>query len=58
MAKRKQIEAILRKNKPLLAKKFNVRQIGIFGSFARGNESDDSDIDLLVEFSAPVVWET
>jgi len=27
-----------------------VRRIGIFGSFARGEEREESDIDLLIEF--------
>ncbi len=29
---------------------FGVRKLGIFGSCARGEESKDSDIDVLVEF--------
>jgi predicted nucleotidyltransferase len=32
-------------------------RIGIFGSYARGEQTEDSDVDLLVEFSAPVGWE-
>ena len=29
------------------------RRIGVFGSFARGDESDDSDIDVFIEFEDP-----
>ncbi|MFO7860823.1 MAG: nucleotidyltransferase family protein [Desulfosalsimonas sp.] len=29
---------------------FGVRSIGLFGSFARGEQTDSSDIDILVEF--------
>jgi len=29
---------------------FHVKSIGLFGSFARGDQSADSDIDLLIEF--------
>lgn len=29
---------------------FGVKRLGIFGSFARGQQSADSDIDVLVEF--------
>ncbi len=29
---------------------FGVRRLGIFGSYARGEESESSDIDFLVEF--------
>jgi uncharacterized protein len=31
---------------------FGVRRIGLFGSFVRGEERPDSDIDLLVEFES------
>jgi len=27
-----------------------VRRIGVFGSFARGEEHEESDIDILIEF--------
>jgi len=30
-----------------------VKRISVFGSFARGEETPDSDIDLLVELKAP-----
>ena len=33
---------------------FGVSRLAIFGSFARGEERPDSDVDILVEFSAPV----
>ncbi len=29
---------------------YGVRRIGLFGSFVRGDEREESDIDLLVEF--------
>jgi uncharacterized protein len=29
---------------------FGVRKLGLFGSYARGNEKEASDIDFLVEF--------
>lgn len=31
----------------------DVAMLGIFGSFARGDATDDSDVDLLVRFSKP-----
>lgn len=34
----------------MLLEKFHVTKIGLFGSYARGEQSDSSDIDLLVEF--------
>ncbi len=33
-------------------KKLGVKRIGIFGSYARNEQSNNSDIDFLVEFSA------
>jgi predicted nucleotidyltransferase len=32
---------------------FTVRRLGLFGSYLRGNESEKSDIDLIVELSEP-----
>ena len=37
-------------------REFSVREIGLFGSFAVGNPSDTSDIDLLVELERPIGW--
>ncbi|HLD21692.1 MAG TPA: nucleotidyltransferase family protein, partial [Patescibacteria group bacterium] len=37
-----------------LQKQFHVKRIGLFGSFARQEETPTSDIDLLVEFSEPI----
>jgi hypothetical protein len=48
------LEAIkekISKNKRLLEEKYNVKSIGIFGSFAKEISDKDSDIDILVEFS-------
>ena len=30
--------------------RFRIAKIGLFGSFARGEETEDSDIDIIVEF--------
>lgn len=34
--------------------KFKVKSIGLFGSYAREEQTRTSDIDMLVEFDAPV----
>lgn len=57
MNMQEEIEETLRKYKPFLRKKFKVGMIGIFGSFARGEESEKSDVDILVEFYEPIGWE-
>ncbi|MBO3798281.1 MAG: nucleotidyltransferase family protein [Thermoproteota archaeon] len=40
----------LEKLKPVLREKFRVKTIGVFGSYTRGEEKEDSDLDVLVEF--------
>jgi uncharacterized protein len=40
----------LKEHEKLIRQKFGVRRIGIFGSFARGEEREDSDLDVLVVF--------
>jgi hypothetical protein len=42
----------LRENKSFLLKEFGVTSISLFGSFARGEEREDSDIDFLVDMPA------
>ena len=39
---------------PILIDKFNVNTIALFGSFAKGAQTDTSDIDLVVEFKKPI----
>lgn len=50
----KKILKILRNNKSYLGKKYNVNEIGVFGSFSRGDQTKKSDIDLLVTLSKPI----
>ena len=45
-----EIRRKLRKKKNYIKKTFYVREIGIFGSFVRKEESPKSDIDILIEF--------
>jgi len=51
-----EIESKLRAIKPVLTEKFHVSSIGYFGSYAKGQQTDTSDLDLVVEFSKPVGW--
>lgn len=39
---------------PELALDFGVRSLALFGSVARNEATDASDVDILVEFDAPV----
>jgi len=42
--------ALLREHEPEIKKRFGVATIGLFGSFVRGEERSDSDVDVLVMF--------
>lgn len=50
MYTQKQILDFISKSKPMLREKFHVSKIGLFGSYARQEQSANSDIDLIVEF--------
>lgn len=56
MLSRTDIESRLQAIKPVLAEKFHVIRIGYFGSYVHGQQTSESDLDLLVEFSEPVGW--
>jgi uncharacterized protein len=42
---------VLRAQMPLLREKYAVSELGVFGSFARGEQREGSDVDVLVAFS-------
>jgi uncharacterized protein len=48
------IKETLSQQKKYLSEKFNVKEIGIFGSVVRGEQGTSSDVDILAEFSRPV----
>jgi uncharacterized protein len=54
MLTKDRVLGLLHEQRPLLAQEFGVSRIGLFGSFARGQASDSSDIDLVVEFDRPI----
>lgn len=45
---------ILKEHKDELKLKYGIREIGIFGSYVRGEEKYSSDIDILVDFDPDV----
>ena len=51
MKKLKQIQSLLVSSKAELRKKYNVNELGIFGSYARGQQKKTSDVDILVRFN-------
>ena len=54
MRRLEEIQDILRQKKQILRERFKVKEIGIFGSFVRGEEKDTSDLDILMELEKPV----
>ncbi len=48
---------VLAEAKPYLRERYNVREIGIFGSYARGEQGPESDVDILVELDEPIGWD-
>lgn len=51
MYNRDHILSILKDKKADLQKRYPISELGLFGSYARGDYHADSDIDILVDFS-------
>ena len=49
-----EIKEALNKQREYLRNTYNVEDLGVFGSVARGDNTDVSDIDVLVKFGKPV----
>ena len=49
MTAREQIMRILHEQRLLLARRFPIQRLALFGSWARGDAHEDSDVDVLVE---------
>ena len=49
MNNREEILQFLKSNKKQLSENFHLSKIGLFGSFARGEEKQNSDVDILIE---------
>ncbi len=54
MSSIEEIKKTLRTLKPILKDVYGVTEIGVFGSYLRGEEQDKSDLDILVEFEKPM----
>jgi len=53
MKKIEEIKKKLAEHKSELHDKFQIEEIGIFGSYIRGEEGENSDLDILVGFNTP-----
>jgi len=54
MLNREKITEILRERYPYLVSQYGIRRIGLFGSYAKGKQTEDSDVDILAEFERPI----
>jgi len=46
---KKRIVSLLKANKAILKEQFGIKKIGLFGSYARGDYTEFSDIDIIVD---------
>ncbi len=53
MLRNNDILAYLKESLPRYKREYGVRRIGVFGSFARDEEVDANDIDIIVDMEAP-----
>ena len=51
MHKKEEILELLKTSKIILQKSYPISELGLFGSYAKDSYTDDSDIDILVDFN-------
>ena len=49
-----EIKELLTKHKEKIKEKYKVKEIGVFGSYLKGEQKEKSDLDILVDFEEPV----
>lgn len=54
MASQSQIRETLLRHRKSLCSRYPIKSIGLFGSVVRDDFSEESDIDIIVEFSGPI----
>lgn len=54
MKKIDEIIRIIRKHLPRLQEKYKVKGLEVFGSYRRDEQKEESDVDILVEFSRTI----
>ena len=53
MKTRDEILQVLRSQKNSLLEKYQITDLGVFGSYAREQQTESSDLDILVDYSQP-----
>lgn len=56
METKAEIVSKLKELKPTLEADYAVKSLGLFGSFADDTATEESDVDILVEFKKPIGW--
>jgi len=51
-----EIRHILREHKAFLRERFGVRRLAVFGSYARGEATPVSDVDILMDLERSIGW--
>ena len=54
MKTKEEIIELLEKNVDRIKRKYKLNRIGLFGEYSRGEQTEDSYVDLLVEFKGTV----
>jgi predicted nucleotidyltransferase len=49
-----EVRASLQACRPVLESEYGVTRLAVFGSFARSEQIEESDLDILVEFREPI----
>lgn len=49
-----EIKELIQSHKDELRQQYGLKEIGVFGSYVKGVQREDSDLDILVEFEKPV----
>jgi len=59
MINKEDILAFIRQNRHYLKEHFHIKRIGLFGSFVHNEQTDDSDIDIIIELedNTPGIYE-
>lgn len=48
------IKSKLKELKPILQQKYPVEKIALFGSYARNEQTEDSDVDVMIELNGKI----
>lgn len=56
MITKTEILAKLTELKPILSRDYAVKEIGLFGSYSDNSNTEESDIDILIELEKPIGW--